>query len=374
MKLPSTKIIHLDVAPNRRIIALSDVHGCVSHLKNGLKKAGFCKDDLLIIVGDIVEKGPDSLETLRYVMELCEGGNVIPLIGNVDAYRLKVINELCPNNAAALYDYVLVMRDRNGSCLYDDMAKECGIALNSQADVLNAREPILSRFERELSFLAELPTVLDTSGFTFVHGGLRDKRVEDNAQRGVFELTKYDDFATLTPHVFEKYVVVGHWPVSLYDDSIQQLDPVIHRHKRIISIDGGCGVKHYCQMNLLVIPSVDCSIDEVYNVRYDDLPKLRTLDDQAPSDDPINIYWTRRQIKLLEKGEEFSYVQHEYSGRRLLMPNSYLRSDTDCRDYTDYSLPVAAGDELSLITETSKGIIAKKNGTVGWYYGRYEKI
>lgn len=41
-----------------------------------------------------------------------------------------------------------------------------------------------------------------------------------------------------------------------------------------------------------------------------------------------------------------------------------------CDDYTDYVLPVSPGDALALVEVTPDGCIVKKNGVVGWYFGK----
>ena len=64
------RIKRLRLPPGRRIIAVSDIHGNLPYLKGLLKKIRFDADDILIIDGDFLEKGPDSLGTLRYIMQL----------------------------------------------------------------------------------------------------------------------------------------------------------------------------------------------------------------------------------------------------------------------------------------------------------------
>lgn len=368
-----TKIEQINIRPGRRILATSDIHGCLSHFKNVLKMASFSDDDVLFIVGDIIEKGPESLATLRYVMELCKRENVIALIGNVDAYRLKLIQNLNESNATEFFNYIVNLRKWVGSSFYQELAAECGYTLNSPEDVLAAKSDVLSRFEREFRFLAELPTVVETQNFVFVHGGLRERNVSDNAYKSVLELTKYDAFADRTPFEFEKYVVVGHWPVPLYSSSIQQFNPIINYDKRIISLDGGCGIKKDGQLNLLIIPDINSSVDLISYMRYDELPSVTALDDQTESEDPIAISWADRKIKLIEKGEEFSLIEHLRSGRQLQIPNTHLKSETECYDYSDYVLPVKKGDTLSVLSEYSTGSIVKTNGVVGWYFGDYKK-
>lgn len=365
-----TKIQQMTIESGRRILVTSDIHGHLAYFQKLLEKASFCENDILFIVGDVIEKGPENLKILRYVMKLCEQGNVIPLIGNVDAYRLKIIYELSRENVDGFYNYILNLRQWTGTSFYEELAAECGYTINSPEDILLSKQEVISRFENEFSFLANLPAVVETQKYIFVHGGLREKPVSDNSDKSVFELTKYDAFAEKTPHRFDKYVVAGHWPVVLYGAEIPQMNPIIDSEKRIISIDGGCGVKRDGQLNLLIIPEINCSVDDISYISYDEIPTVCALEDQNPSTDSIYISWLNKEIRILNRDEEFTFVEHVKSGRKLHIPNSYIRNETECSDYTDYHLSVKKGDRLSVIFQNSKGCIAKKDGVIGWYCGK----
>lgn len=366
----TTKIEQITIDPGKRILVTSDIHGHLSYFKEILKKASFSDEDILFIVGDMIEKGPESLNTLRYIMNLCKQGNVIPLIGNVDAYRLKLIYELSEENVCSFYNYVFNLRQWAGTSFYEELAAECGYTINSPDDILLSKPAVINHFENEFKFFANLPTVVETQKYVFVHGGLREKQVSDNLDKSIFDLTKYDAFAENTSDIFDKYVITGHWPVVLYDSDIPQMNPIINCDKKIISIDGGCGVKKEGQLNLLIIPDINCSVDDISHISYDEIPTGYALDNQSPSTESIYISWLNRGIRILNKSEEFSYIEHIKSGRKLHIPNSYLRNETECFDYTDYLLPVKRGDTLSIISKNSKGCIAKKDGVIGWYCGK----
>lgn len=66
----------------KRILAVSDIHGHVDSLSQLLEVTKYnSKNDQLILVGDYVNKGPDSIGTLKLVKQLQAEGAIV-LIGN----------------------------------------------------------------------------------------------------------------------------------------------------------------------------------------------------------------------------------------------------------------------------------------------------
>ena len=86
----NAKVKKLDTG-ERRIIAVSDIHGNLPYLRALLSKVGFSQNDELIIDGDFLEKGEYSLETLRYLMRLSQRGNVHAVCGNCDGGDLRLM-------------------------------------------------------------------------------------------------------------------------------------------------------------------------------------------------------------------------------------------------------------------------------------------
>ena len=74
------------------------------------------------------------------------------------------------------------------------MTLELGHLCGSPEEVVKIKRDVIVHFDEELSFLASLPTVLETPSFVFMYGGLRDRCIADNRKRSVMELTKYDRF------------------------------------------------------------------------------------------------------------------------------------------------------------------------------------
>ncbi len=65
----------------RRTLFVGDVHGCSEELDALVSAAGFGGDDRLVLVGDLVAKGPDSAGVVRRAREL----GALAVLGNHDA-------------------------------------------------------------------------------------------------------------------------------------------------------------------------------------------------------------------------------------------------------------------------------------------------
>ena len=370
------RIDKVEIPKNRRILVTSDIHGHVSLLQRLLGKVGFCGEDMLFIVGDLIEKGPESLACLRYVMGLAGMENVVVLLGNVDLWRLQMLEGLDGESCAGFYDYLLGMRERNGTSIFDEMAAELGITLRSPEAVLRSKEYLLDSFQKELDFLRNLPAIVETQNYIFVHAGLPCEDLEAVQDRDIYEVLKFDNFMK-SGLSFRKYVVVGHWPVAIYDNRIARTNPIIDTKAHIISIDGGCGLHMEGQLNMLMIPEDGCGADRISYTFCDELERFEALTDQEGSADSVNISYSDRKVRILEEGEEFTYVEHLSSGRRIQVLNVRLynrNGEWADANYTDYLLPVQAGDELAMVMRTSEGCLMKKEGVCGWYKGELRRL
>jgi len=75
--------------------AIGDLQGCYDELQALLKHINYQPDsDHLWFVGDIVNRGPKSLDCLRFVKQLCEQGKADMVLGNHDFHLLAAYSGL----------------------------------------------------------------------------------------------------------------------------------------------------------------------------------------------------------------------------------------------------------------------------------------
>uniref|UniRef100_UPI004055AC44 metallophosphoesterase n=1 Tax=Acetatifactor sp. TaxID=1872090 RepID=UPI004055AC44 len=368
-----TKIQKIDCDENKRMIAISDIHGEVTYLDGVLKKANYSTDDILIIVGDLIEKGRESLKTVRYILDLKEQNpNVYVTMGNVDLYRFCVFLDDSPEGNEEFIGSLYWTKDVWKRGFFLDILDEMGIVLEDvNADnIMEIKMRIKEQYQKELDFIWNLPTMIFMGNFIFVHGGVYSDKPEEITETEPFVYLKLDDFMNKEVR-FDKTVVVGHWPACLYRNDIICMNPLFDDKKHIIGIDGGCALKkNGGQLNALLIPNAYASMEDCSFVAYDDYPIIVAQKSQRAKEGTIRITYFDCEVELLEEKDGIAKVRHISSGKEFdAMQSDLYRRDGKlfCDDYSDALLEVAEGDKLSVLEENAMGIYAKKDGVVGWY-------
>lgn len=122
------------------IWVIGDIHGCFESLQGLIKKINFNPDkDNLWFVGDLVNRGPQSLEVLEYVYELHKNSLAKVVLGNHELHLLAV--------AAGS------RRFYSGADTYDDILQS-------------------KKLSRLIDWLRELPFVIYENKALLVHAGI----------------------------------------------------------------------------------------------------------------------------------------------------------------------------------------------------------
>ncbi|WP_059174000.1 metallophosphoesterase [Bacillus sp. FJAT-27445] len=355
------KIKELKLPENGRVIVISDIHGEINLFKELLEKVQFCNDDYLIINGDLCEKGGNSKEVVRYVMELtATNPNVHVIEGNCDA----LVEHLLKENPQLL-NY-MTTRDNT---LFKEWLEQIGYQLTKHSTIQEVKEVLTHHYENELKWLAELPTAIETDRYIFVHAGLEDienwKETERSSALGMPSFLEKS-------HRAGKYVIVGHWPVVNYSTDIPSDNPIIDEAKKIIAIDGGNVIKPTGQLNAFIIQRT-AGIDSFSHIYVDQLPtRTVTKDFVAEQTMKGSINYPFYTIVPVEKGEFFTLCRQPETDKLLHVKNEYIvqnengdftiKADVSCAQIT-----ISKGDIVSVIDEDCTGYaLVKKDGKAGW--------
>ncbi len=367
------RVLRPELDDRLRTIVISDVHGNLPYLEGLLRKLSLRKDDQLVLLGDLVEKGPESLATLRCAMSLRGRCRLYPVLGNCDFWHLWV-SERSPDWFAPDWDERtvrhLIRQKRTGRRgLILDMCAELGIRISEETDIPALKKALREAYPAEFAFLADMPFAMETDKYIFVHGGIPKGETLESA--GAWRCMKVDRFYDARPH-FDKWVIAGHTPVCLYGQNTISAAPIIDRACRLASIDGGCVLKDDGQLNALIIRRGEFSVDW-----YDPYPLARALDPQKKSRSCAYIRWGDNLVTPLELGREWCRVRHDRTGYEMdVLTDLLFERDGQLMvsDVTDYRPAVKPGDILSVVRETSRGVWIKKDGVTGWYEGRLELL
>ena len=362
------RIQKLNIEPGRRILVISDIHANIPYFEGVLKLTKFSDRDVLILDGDFLEKGNDSLRLLRMLMEMSKKENVHFVCGNCDDWADMYV----PDFRDEICDYILKYLQYKKHSLLWDMCVEQGFDPMQLKDFRPMRELFRKAYPEVWTFLAGIPHAIDAGNFVFAHAGMTPgKPLEEHSPT---ELDRVDALLK-TDRKYDRWLIVGHWPVMLYHENIVDANPIVDRERHIVSIDGGCVLKDDGQLNALVLPRAGDGDFSWY--AYDPFPRARVKSDQAASARSYYIRWGDSEVRVLRRGEEFSLCRHLRTGYEMEILTKYLFSDeeiTGCNDCTDYVLPLKAGDEVHVVERSSRGFFVKHAGVSGWYFGELEAL
>lgn len=167
---------------------LSDIHGNFELFSKLLKKIKFSKNDCLYICGDIIDKGNDSENLIKYIVDIL-GNNCKCIKGNHEVEFCKFYNSLAIQKI------------------------EEDILLNKCARYLHFRGNIQRKY---IDFLLNLPLYIEAKDFICVHAGVQ---VDKNGNVLALEKTPIESlvynrvFCSLDTQILsDKCIFFGHTP------------------------------------------------------------------------------------------------------------------------------------------------------------------
>ena len=138
---------------------IGDVQGCYDTLKMLLKTIKFCRHrDTLIFAGDLVNRGPKSLEVLRFVKSLDKHAKVI--LGNHDLCLIAIAFKLLPQNQTDTIAPILQAEDK---CeLIDWLCQQKLLIIEDATVITHAGIAPIWSLDEAKEYAAEVEQVLQT--------------------------------------------------------------------------------------------------------------------------------------------------------------------------------------------------------------------
>jgi serine/threonine protein phosphatase 1 len=172
-----------------RHLAIGDIHGCIKSLTTLVDYVGLRPDDVLITLGDYVNRGPNSRAVLDWLIEFDQRRTLVPLRGNHEVHMVHA------RTNRAIYDNWIA----TGGC----------ITLNTYAPSGQHEGSIADVPATHWRFLEErLVSIHEIDGYFFVHASV-DPDLPLNGQQPEYLLywVGYDDPRR---HLSGKVMVCGH--------------------------------------------------------------------------------------------------------------------------------------------------------------------
>lgn len=197
-----------------RTFAIGDIHGCCRTFEALLQKIGYSRSDRLFLLGDYIDRGPDSRGVVERLLSLrSDGYQIRPILGNHEDLLLKCID-------SGNEEDLLTWLDNGGDATLKSYR------VKRPADIDGSH----------VDFMRGLPRYRMTRTHVFVHAGLDLTQGRPLSLRGR-ESMLWDRSGDSEPaKIGGRTLVSGHTIMEL--DEI--LESVSSDH---IRIDNGCFTK-----------------------------------------------------------------------------------------------------------------------------------
>lgn len=204
--------------------AISDIHGCAKTFKALLNKIEFSKEDTLYLLGDFIDRGPDSRGVIDHIWELQEEGYTI-----------------------------YCLRGNHEQMLLDELAEK-EVWYNGEPEMLKSFHAKSNQDipKPYIEWMEALPYFFETQDYFLVHAGLNFKTkfpLQDTHEM-IWVRHFYDDIDK--DWLGNRIIVHGHTPTRqlTIKMGMKELEEI-----PAINIDAGCvfesfGLGHLCAINL----------------------------------------------------------------------------------------------------------------------------
>ena len=229
--------MQLSEASYERIMVVGDLHGHHEPLKRMLEKIDVRKDDLVIFLGDYIDRGPHSKELVQELIAFrlshhhtvfLKGNHEDMLLGSFGyAATVSDINTWLYNGGwATLRSYGMDMDELNRI-----------ISLRNRSERRRALLKLVP--ETHMDFFEQLNFYVETEGFFFCHAGVDPSLPIEQGKHNLHNLLWMREHLYADTLNWEKTVVCGHTPLRdiLISERLICIDTGLHYFGHLSAID-----------------------------------------------------------------------------------------------------------------------------------------
>lgn len=209
-----------------RKIAISDIHGCLETFRYLVEeKIQLKPKDHLFLLGDYIDRGPDSKGVIDYIFNLKRAGYQLTcLLGNHEEMLLRSFTD----------SLMLDIWENNGGM---ETMKSFGVSNAGQIP------------DRYMTFFKELKVYHEEDNYIMVHAGLNMESVTPFEDREtILWSRKWNQFIN-HDWLDGRYIIHGHTPHEKSEIKTLWKSLAV---KQYICIDGGCVFDHRPGLGTLV--------------------------------------------------------------------------------------------------------------------------
>ncbi len=168
-----------------RTIAIGDIHGCATALRTLLAALELTSNDTLVMLGDAIDRGPDSRDVLEQLLASSEKCHLVPILGNHEQMLLDAVDDKIP-----LQDWLI----HGGAETLDSYGPGAALAEVSQ---------------EHIDFLCTWGDYHKTADYFFAHGNYLPKKKLSKQPWEEMRWRSLNYFLP-GPHKSGKIAVLGH--------------------------------------------------------------------------------------------------------------------------------------------------------------------
>ena len=210
---------------------VSDIHGQFDAFEKMLKKIKFKNDDIMYIIGDVIDRGPEPIKIIEYIMQK---KNMVLLAGNHEHMAVICINKLLSEINQNVIDEL-----ENGEIMgvIEEWQQNGGAITFSQLLVLGK-----SRIKEIYNFLSHLKLYKELEiadkKYLLVHAGLgnfdKNKKMKEYTIMDLcWERLDYNK-----KYFDDKTIITGHVPTQIIKEN--KKPGYIYFNENNIDVDCGC--------------------------------------------------------------------------------------------------------------------------------------